>query len=222
MAEIVIDKLSIAGHEELPVANRFFRQSGAAETLAVIFPGLNYTCDMPLLYYPARLLAELGADVLQLHTDYTGAAFQSQSRLDQVAWMGQDALAAVKAGQKQRPYSRLVLVGKSIGTLVLAYLVAQAGYANATTIWLTPLLRQPWLVQSAMLCTGPALFVAGSGDMAYDQVALNMIQEAISSRSLIIDHANHSLEIQGDLPGSIRFIYQLIETMSRFLAGNPV
>jgi hypothetical protein len=81
--------------------------------------------------------------VLQVHADYTLPSFQSKERMEQVAWLGQDAQAAVQAGMKKRTYDRLILIGKSIGTLSLAYLVAQAGYATATSIWVTPLLRQP-------------------------------------------------------------------------------
>jgi len=221
MAEIEIGNLVIAGQRGEPVPNRFLRQAGAANELAVILPGLNYTCDMPLLYYPTRLLMERGADVLQLHADYTAPAFQSRSRLEQVAQLGQEAREAIKAGWAQRAYSRLVLIGKSIGTLGLAYLVTQASYAGATTIWLTPLLRQPWLVQSAMQCSGPALFVAGGGDATYDPVALNMIQDANHAQALILEQANHSLEIPGDPSGSIRLMGKIIDVMGRFLSGDP-
>src|SRR5512139_2574000 len=145
MAEIRIISLPVSGYNSTSVPNRFFQQAKATRTLAIVLPGLNYTCDMPLLYYPTRLLVEHGADVLQVYADYTLQAFQSRERVEQVAWLGQDAQGAVQAGMKQRPYDRLILIGKSIGTLSMAYLVTQGGYATATTIWLTPLLRQPWL-----------------------------------------------------------------------------
>ena len=136
MAETRIHSLSIFGYGGEAVLNRFFQQAGTARDLAVILPGLNYTCDMPLLYYPARLLVERGADVLQIHSNYTLSAFQSLERKEQIDCLGQDALGAIQTGMKQRLYDRLILIGKSIGTLSLAYLVAQAGYATATTIWL--------------------------------------------------------------------------------------
>src|SRR5512144_3131343 len=130
MADTRILSLPILGYNSTDVPNRFFQQTRAARELAVLLPGLNYTCDMPLLYYPARLLVERGADVLQVHADYTLPAFQSKERVEQVAWLGQDAQAAVQVCMRQRPYERLILIGKSIGTLGLAYLVTQGGYAG--------------------------------------------------------------------------------------------
>ena len=69
MAEIRIGSLSISGYGDKAVPNRFFQQVGFASELVVLLPGLNYSCDLPLLYYPMRLLVERGADVLQLRTD---------------------------------------------------------------------------------------------------------------------------------------------------------
>jgi hypothetical protein len=217
MAAIRILSLPVSGYNGTAVPNRFFQQAGAARDLAVVVPGLNYTCDMPLLYYPARLLVERGADVLQVHADYTLPAFQSRERMEQVAWLGQDAQGAVQAGSKQRSYDRLILIGKSIGTLSLAYLVTQGGYAAAITIWLTPLLRQPWLVQAAAQCRGPALFVAGTGDSTYDPGALQTILQATGARSFILEGANHSLEIPGMLQRSVAWMSEYLWEIEQFL-----
>ena len=218
MADINLTSLPISGHSGEAVPNRFFRQTGAVQDLAILFPGLNYTCDMPLLYYPARLLVERGADVLQLRVDYTRPEFQSRERPEQVLWMGEDARAAAQAGMGQRNYDRLVLIGKSIGTFSLAYLVTQGGYSAATTIWLTPLLRQPWLVQAASQCRGPALFVAGTGDTTYDPAALVRIREATGARALILDGGNHSLEVPGELDRSIAWIGKYVQEIKSFLS----
>jgi pimeloyl-ACP methyl ester carboxylesterase len=219
MAETRILSLPILGYNSTSVPNRFFQQTRTARDLAVLLPGLNYTCDMPLLYYPSRLLVEHGADVLQVHADYTLPDFQSKERVEQVAWLGQDAQAAVQVGRKQRAYKRLILIGKSIGTLSLAYLVTQGGYATATTIWLTPLLRQPWLVQAASKCQGPALLVAGTGDSTFDPAELRNVQQATGARTFILEGANHSLEIPGELHRSVAWMNEYVQVIERFLAA---
>ncbi len=89
----------------------------------VLFPGLNYSCDNPLLYYLSRLAVDRSADVLQLWANYTIPEFQSLSKQEQVKWLLEDALSLIEAGQKNRHYERLVLVGKSIGTLTLGSLI---------------------------------------------------------------------------------------------------
>ncbi|MDO9084878.1 MAG: hypothetical protein Q7U53_01620 [Anaerolineaceae bacterium] len=40
------------------VPNTFFRQETETNQLTMIFPGLNYSCDMPLLYYAAQIMLE--------------------------------------------------------------------------------------------------------------------------------------------------------------------
>ena len=229
MAEIEITHLELRRPSGEALANRFFRQAdkaaerecslgkSAANELALVLPGLNYTADMPLLYYPTRLLVERGADVLQVCADYTRPEFQALDRLEQMRWLGADAQAALQVGQAQRDYARLTLVGKSIGTLTLAYLVSAGGFAQATTIWLTPLLRQPWLVEAATQCRGRALFIAGTGDHTYNSEALQRIQDATGARTLLLESANHSLEIPGDLQRSLRYMQEILQTIADFL-----
>jgi hypothetical protein len=40
------------------VPNTFFHQEINNGHLALILPGLNYTCDMPLLYYATQIMLE--------------------------------------------------------------------------------------------------------------------------------------------------------------------
>ena len=41
-------ELSILGHHGVPVPHTFYRQDDDTEHLAMILPGLGYSCDMPL------------------------------------------------------------------------------------------------------------------------------------------------------------------------------
>lgn len=225
MTEFQISELAISGYAGKPVPNRFFKSESPAENgpgLAVLFPGLRYTCDMPLLYYPTKLFLQRGFDVLQVHTDYTQPDFQASSRRDQGIWLTADAKAALQAGGEQEHYARLVLVGKSIGTLVLAHLVAGESLAGAATIWLTPLLHQPQLVEAAVRCKGPALFVAGSGDPTFDEAALVRIQEKARSETMVIEGANHSLEVSDDPLEALDILADILQRMVEFLNRNHI
>ena len=218
MSDLAITQLEITGQDGQPIRNEFFRQPGTADELAVLFPGLRYTCDMPLLYYTTRLLLERGADVLQLHTDYNRLDFETAAPLARAQWIGADALAGLLAGQSQRSYTRLVLVGKSIGTLAIGFLLAGGAASQAATIWLTPLLHQPLLVQAACLCNGPALFAVGESDSTYDAQALGRIQQATGAQVVMLPGANHSLEVPGDPQHSIRHLGVVMEAITRILA----
>jgi dienelactone hydrolase len=221
MAEFEITSLTIAGYADLPLPNRFFRVSQPSQahpkTLAVILPGLNYSCDMPLLYYPAKLLMGRGADVLQVHSDYTISIFRSANRQNQAVWLATDALAALRAGRSQDDYSQLVLVGKSIGSLALASLVRSELGLAAAAVWLTPLLAQPHLVEAATNSRLPGLFVASRNDPTFDAGALDRIKERTPAETLLFDGANHSLEIPGDALQSLDILRQVLESLQSFL-----
>jgi len=217
MVEMSIGSLVIHGYQGRDVPNRLFKQAGQADTLAVIFPGLNYSADMPLLFYPAELLRQRGADVLQLHTDYTVVEYQTAPLHERLLWLLTDAGAAIQAAQTQSQYKHLLLIGKSIGTLVLAQLVTAGFASEAITIWLTPLLHQPFLVASAERCQSPALFIAGTHDSTYDAEALEKIQQAPGAKTLVIEGANHSLQIPHDVFASLRVMERVLQEIDRFL-----
>jgi predicted esterase len=209
--------ISINGYGGKSVPNLFLRQNDPADTLAIIFPGLRYTCDMPLLYYPSRLFAHRAADVLQVNSDYTRADYQSASQSEQADWLRGDAQAALRAGKAQGNYKRLILVGKSIGTLALAYLVSTSPEEGTLTIWLTPLLRQPSLVSAALLFKGPALYVAGTGDPIYASGPMQRIQQATGAETLIVEGADHSMEIPGDPFQSLQIMERVLRGIEAFL-----
>lgn len=132
-------------------------------------------------------------------------------------WLGADALSAVQGGLRQRDYAQLVLIGKSIGTLALATLVSRDEGRSALTLWLTPLLRQPWLVEAALQAKGPAFFAAGSGDATYDPAALQRIREATGAEAVVLEGANHSLEAPGDVGRSLEYMQEVVRGMDAFL-----
>ena len=215
MAEIKLSSLEIQ-NEGVFLPNRYFRQSADEPVgMALIFPGLRYSCDMPLLYFSSQCLLQRGYDVLQLTIDYGAGDFQGLSRLDQARRLASDAAALVAAGRAQRSYDRMVAVGKSIGTISLASLVASG--LTARTIWLTPLLRQPLLVQAAQKCLVPALFISSRDDPTYDEQGLSSILEARQAEALTFSEADHRLEVPGDLGKTLSILKEVMERVEAFV-----
>ena len=218
MAEKYQDtRLKISGYQDVPVPNLFIRQAQDTHTLAITFPGLHYSCDKPLLYYPSKLILERGGDILQLQTDYTRPDFQFAPRQEQVNWIFRDAQSALLAGCHQRQYEKLILIGKSIGTLALAGSLSADFDIDVATVWITPLLYQPPVVDAARSFDGPALFLVGTGDPTYIPDVLQQIQESTGAEVLVVKDANHSLEIPGDTFRSLAIIEDILLVISRFL-----
>ncbi len=218
MAEIEYTSLEVTTPSGRRIPNRLLKLPGAVRSLMVIFPGLNYTCDYPLLYYTTRLAVERSADVLQLWADYTGQEFQSLSKVDQVKWLLEDARALIETGRNNRTYERLVLVGKSIGTLTLAALFAQGSeFINTPAIWLTPLFRQPAVLDSALRFQGQSLFICGRADPSCEAGAFKQVQALTTAQTLLVPKADHSLEIPGDMPGSLQVLERVMAACAAFL-----
>jgi predicted alpha/beta-hydrolase family hydrolase len=220
MRALNITSISFTGYAGKTVPNRFFRQEGLTKTLAVLFPGMNYSCDMPLLFYPLKLLLGRGADVLQVRADYTGPEYKSLPQAERGAWLAADAQAALQAARLQGKYGKLVLVGKSIGTIALASLVPHE--PQAISIWLTPLLRHPRVTESAEHNRGAALFVAGTADDLFDAAELHRLQTAAQAEAQLIEGGDHSLEIEGDFFASLQALEQVMRAMASFLDRQGV
>ena len=86
--------LAITGYRDEPVPHTFLRQDQAARHVAILLPGIGYSCDMPLLYYPARLLLARGADVLRVEYGYQQRAdFKTATADEQGRWVVADVTA---------------------------------------------------------------------------------------------------------------------------------
>jgi hypothetical protein len=211
--------LDIRGHRGQAVPNTFFAQDSETHHLAVVFPGLGYTAEMPVLYYPRRLLLDGGADALLVEYDYRGrVGFRMPRDPERDRWFFDDVAAACAAGLGQRSYSGVALVGKSLGTLAMGYLLTKdARLSRARCVWLTPLLREDRLRAQMRRARGYSLFVIGTADSHYDPGYLDEVRFAPGNESLVIQGADHGLEIEGDTVGSIRAVEQTIRVMQRFL-----
>jgi predicted alpha/beta-hydrolase family hydrolase len=211
--------LTIQGYRDEAVPNRFLRPESAIDQLAVLLPGLGYTLDMPLFYYAENLLLDRGWDVLRVEYAYnTRPEFQTLPKSERDQWLLADTTAAWRAGLTQRTYARVVLIGKSLGTLAMGHLLTTADpLPNAGAVWLTPLLSNEPLRQQIQQYGGPSLFVIGTADPHFDPVVLEQMQVATVGEAVVVRNADHGMDIPGDPIASVRALERVVEALSRFL-----
>ena len=212
--------LTIEGYRGEAVPNRFLRPEGAIGHLAVLLPGFGYTLDMPLFYYAENLLLERGWDVLRVEYAYNRhPAYQSLPEPERERWLFEDATAAWRAGLGQRAYERVVLIGKSLGTLAMGHLLtATEPPPTVGAVWLTPLLSKEPLRQQIRGYGGPSLFVIGTADPHFDPVVLEEMQVATIGEAVVVRNADHGMDIPGDPIASVRAVERVVEALGRFLA----
>jgi hypothetical protein len=212
---------AITGHRNEPVPHTFLRQEADADHVAVLLPGIGYTSHMPLLYYPAKIMLGVGADVLRLEYEYSRREeFMALAGAERKRWLLDDVRAACDAVFAARPYRRVTLIGKSLGTRAMAHLVASyARCAAATAVWLTPLVRSDSLRREIGVWAGRSLFVIGTADPHYDAAFLDEVVKATGGERLVVDGADHSLEIEGDLPRSLDVLGQVVRAVEAFVTA---
>jgi predicted alpha/beta-hydrolase family hydrolase len=211
--------LTIQGYRDEPVPNRFLRPEGAIDHLALLLPGYGYTLDMPLFYYAEKLLLERGWDVLRVEYAYnTRPEFQTLPKSERDRWLLADTTAAWRAGLGQRAYERVVLIGKSLGTLAMGHLLTLADPPpTAGAVWLTPLLSNERLGQQISQYGGPSLFVIGTADPQFDPVVLETLQVATTGEAVVVTNADHGMDIPGDPIASVHAVERVVEALGRFL-----
>jgi predicted alpha/beta-hydrolase family hydrolase len=212
--------LAIAGYRDEPVPNRFLRQDGVTDHLAILLPGLGYTCDMPLLYYAENLLTEAGADLLRVEYAYGRRAdYRALPAPDRRRWLLADAVAASRAALAQRRYDALTLVGKSLGTLAMGHLLTTAPppARGVRAVWLTPLLRQDDLRRQIRRYAGPSLFAIGTADPHFNPDHLEEVRAATGGEAVVLPGADHGLDVPGDPIASVHAVERVVRALQDFL-----
>jgi hypothetical protein len=211
--------LDIRGYRDEAVPNTFFRQEGETQGIAILLPGWGYTCQAPLLYYAMRVMQSLGADVLQVEYAYNRRPdFLALPEAEQTRWLFTDVTAAFHTALQQRAYQEVTLIGKSLGTLALSHLVSHPpSAAHARAIWLTPVLGTERFLENIRQWGGQSLFVIGTADPYYDENRLRELESATGGEALVIDGADHGLEIEGNVWRSLQELERIMRAIKAFL-----
>ncbi|MCL6283647.1 hypothetical protein M3P21_08900 [Ruegeria sp. 2012CJ41-6] len=140
---------------------------GQGRELVLIYPGLRYTCDRPLLQCVAEVFARQGCDVLRLQfryaDDHRFLDAEDEAQFAEIFSDGQDILAhALTLGA----YRRVWLIGKSLGTLSMAGALAAQAQAvpDVRGVWLTPGLLKTPLAETLSKQSLPSIMVLGTED----------------------------------------------------------
>jgi hypothetical protein len=210
--------LEIVGDQGDLIPNQLFQQQSPNKMLAILYPGMRYTCDKPLLYYTTELLLARGYDVLQLWSDYQDDSFEQLSQAEKSIRLISDGQALFNAGQQAGNFEETILCGKSLGTLIMAFILSQnQDLPNLKTIWLTPLLNFP-PVSEIILNNQAPIFIAGSlADLTFNSGPYDQFESKTNITSYFIEEADHSLEVPGNTIQSINILDQLIRKISDFV-----
>ncbi len=209
---------TLSGWRGRALTLRWQRPAASTDTVAVLWPGLRYTCDRPLLAQATRLLLQRQVTVAQVWVDYQQAAFQQAPPEERWRWVVAEALAVLQAVRREAQPRRLVWVGKSLGTLAMAgaWLEGQ-GRDLAASVWLTPLLAFPAVVKVLRNLDTPALLVGSREDPTFDQTGWQQVTTNLQVEPLLLEQGNHSLEVPQEPSVTQQNLERVMQALDGFL-----
>ncbi len=179
-------------------------------SIAILLPGIGYTCDKPLLYYSARLARARGWEVLPVL--YGGFPPKVRGDRERLRESIRIALAQTEESLREirwAEHEQVVFISKSIGTAVAT------AYAAAREIRCRHILFTP-LEETFAHPVPEAIAFHGTAD-PWAQTAV--IREQCGAAGIplyLTEGANHSLET-GDVDRDIRCLRTVMRQAAAYL-----
>ena len=177
--------------------------------VVVVFPGAGYSHMGPCIYYPSSALYEAGYEILNLEYD-----FRKERLRDNNVETYNEYYNFLVNGLKQFELSEnKVILSKSIGTRIIA-----SGDTSEfrKLIWLTPALKDDFVLDSMLSNSTKSLNVIGSKDPFYEQSRMDRLEKS-KLKSIIIADADHGLDIDNELDRSIDNLKMIVSSIKDFV-----
>jgi dienelactone hydrolase len=209
-------RLPLRAADGRPLPHKLFRHPESAIGLVVTFPGNLYGPEGALLYYPSVLLGHLGWDTLAV--TYGFQASSTGAGPEAVPAALEDGAAALRAALEKRNYPRIGLIGKSLGCAVVAQLCASERLlAGSRAAYLTPMLGTSLFDPLFTRTSQPSYLALGTADGFHDVAALDALRGKRAFSLTLVEGADHSLMVPGDLPASVRALERVAREVMTFL-----
>ncbi len=181
--------------------------------IAVVFPGIGYHSDKPLLYYAKKLAGKYGYEVREIKYDSSlmpqevkNEAKKRAEAIELLFAQAEEVLSKINWDS----YEDILFIGKSIGTVVAAR-YATAHKLRARQIVLTPLPETfPFLERKG------AVVLHGDKDPWCENEVVEQQRESLEIRCHIYKEANHSLET-GNPKTDVTCLLRAVEEMEAFI-----
>ncbi len=178
--------------------------------LAVIFPGIGYTCDKPLLYYSIRLAKGKGYEVVTV--DYKGFPPKVKGdtqKMEESLRIAKEQTVEILKQQKWDEYDEIVFISKSIGTVAASWF-AKEHKLSVKSIFMTP------LTETYQYADLPAIAFHGSQDPWADTEEICRLSKEKEIPLYLTEGGNHSLET-GEIEYDLNTLRNVMHQLENYL-----
>lgn len=184
--------------------------AAAAKKIAVLFPGIGYTCDKPLLYYSWKLLKGLGWEVVPVpYSGFPDHVKGNPEKMRQSACMALEQAEGMLQAVDWSEYGDILLIGKSVGTVVCGAYAKRHGL-QCRRILFTP------VEETFRYTDRNAIVFHGTSDPWADT---GVIREHCKRMGLPLyetEGANHSLET-GEVDKDIKEMRKIMKIVKEYV-----
>ncbi|OFW81479.1 MAG: hypothetical protein A2201_04690 [Alicyclobacillus sp. RIFOXYA1_FULL_53_8] len=181
----------------------YLKHSQGSDKLAVVFPGLTYKLDAPLMWYATKAAFAAGCDVLGI--EYGFQANRSSIEPRDISDVADEVAVSLEQFFHVTPYQQRVFIAKSLGTTISDLVLQQLTLPVRNHVYLTPLPQTIPFMQEAE----NILVVVGDQDELFDSSDIAQISNRTNVRLHVIPQANHLLEVDEDYNLSLKILRQV-------------
>lgn len=185
-----------------------YYSSENSKSLAVIFPGLKYGHDRPLLHYARKAAQMSGKDVLCLN--YEKKLDWDDIGKPIIGEVADECLSILKKYIKKQ-YKSIYFLSKSIGTEVAGNTAEKFKNDNVKFFYLTPTYAAVKYV-----CKSKCFAIAGTNDNIFSDEYIEEVKKSDKVKLMLVEGGNHSLELSNDLIGSIDVLKTVVKAYIDF------
>ena len=182
--------------------------------LAVVFPGIGYTADKPLLHYCRRLVAALGYEIrIMNYKGFPSKVKGDRKRMEESFSIALEQSLEMLSEISLEAYEDILFIGKSVGTIVAAKLASESPVKERIRLVLyTP------LPETFSFSFGEAIVFTGTADpwVGQDSSPIPGICKERGIPCTQINKGNHSLESE-DILSDINELYRIMEETHLFV-----
>lgn len=183
--------------------------------VAVIFPGMGYHSDKPLLYFSKRIARENGYEIIEVNYEFPHKAreiMNDKVRMKEAFEIAVSQIKELLGEISFADYSDVVFIGKSIGTALAAY------FDNELQVGARHLVFTPVPQTFEKLRRKAGMVFHGLDDpWCPTDVAMSKCKE-LELELYKVDKANHSLETKSAIE-DIRNLKGIMQKVKQFI--NP-
>lgn len=183
--------------------------------IALIFPGIGYTCDKPLLYYGGKLLEKMG--YTRIPVEYGNFPSNVKGNPEKMRQCFESALAQSEELLKNVDFSScddIIILSKSVGTAV------SAAYTEQKKIQVRNVLFTPVDFTFNYITDSNCIVFSGTADPWADTSVIKECCKNMRIPLYLTDGANHSLET-GDISFDIQNLSSVMDRVKDFILNRP-